>query len=70
MRRFLNIMCQRKFAELSSQITYKEKSNSYSAYSYSGIRSIERFPGFEILLLLMFNHNIKEKKNLDKVCAR
>ena len=28
-------------AQMSSQIYLKEKSNSYSAYSYSGIRPIE-----------------------------
>ena len=35
-------MWQRKFSEMSSQIYLKGKSNSFSAYFYSGIRSIER----------------------------
>ena len=35
-------MCQRKFAEMSSQIYVKEKSNSYSSFSYFGIWLIER----------------------------
>ena len=37
----LIIMCQEKFAEMASQITEKEKSNSYSAYSFFRILSIE-----------------------------
>ena len=34
-------MCQRNFAEMSSQIYFKDKSSSSSASSYSEIHSIE-----------------------------
>ena len=35
-------MCQGTFAEMSSQIYLKEKSNNYAAHCYSRIRPIER----------------------------
>ena len=35
------VVCQWNFAQKASHITLKEKSNSYSAYSYSRIQSIE-----------------------------